>query len=158
MELLNSEVIKLSAYLKANGRKTLTKEDVELVSPASAESDAFAIQNAIIEGNAPKAFRALMDMKARRTEPQIIIAMLAKTYSTLSSVSLLADEGERADEIQKTTGLSSYPLQLYLRAAKKLGTKKISEALRALLEADAASKQGGIAGYQAIEIFITQNI
>jgi len=158
MEILNNEVIKISAYLKANGRKNLTNEDVELVCPSSAESDAFAIQNAVIEGNAKKAFRALSDMKTRRTEPQIIIGMLAKTYSSLSSVALLADEGREFEEIQKITGLASYPLGLYLKAYKKLGTRRISESLRALIKADASSKQGGIAGYQAIELFITQNL
>ncbi len=158
MEILNNEVIKLSAYLKANDKNALTSEDVELVCPSSAESDAFAIQNAVIEGDAAKAFRALADMKNRRTEPQIIIGMLAKTYSNLSSVALLADEGRGFDEMQKILGISSYPLGLYLKAYKKLGTKKISESLRALIKADASSKQGGIAGYQAIELFITQNL
>lgn len=158
MELLSNEVIKLSSYLKANGRDTLTPADVELVSPASAECDAFAIQNAIIEGDAEKAFRALADMKMRRTEPQAVIGMLAKTYSALSSVSLLADEGENFESIKNALGISSYPLQLYLKAAKKLGKKKINAALGALLKADASSKTGGIAGYQAIEMFITQNL
>lgn len=158
MEVLNNEVTKLSVYLKANGRDSLTDEDVELVCPSSAESDAFAIQNAVIEGNAKKAFRALSDMKNRRTEPQIIIGMLAKTYSSLSCVALLAEEGLGFDEIQKISGLASYPLGLYMKAYKKLGTKKISESLKALVKADASSKQGGIAGYQAIELFITQNI
>ncbi len=158
MEVLNNEVTKLSVYLKANERNSLTDEDVELVCPSSAESDAFAIQNAIIEGNAKKAFRALIDMKNRRTEPQIIIGMLAKTYSNLSCVALLADEGRGFDEIQKISGLAAYPLGLYMKAYKKLGTKKISESLKALIKADASSKQGGIAGYQAIELFITQNL
>ena len=158
MEILNNEVIKLSSFLKANGRAALTAADVELVCPSSAESDAFAIQNAVIEGNAAQAFRALTDMKNRRTEPQIIIGMLAKTYSSLSSVALLADEGLGFDEIQKITGLASYPLGLYMKAYKKLGTAKISKSLKALIKADASSKQGGIMGYQAIEMFITQNL
>lgn len=158
MEILNNEVIKLSSYLKANGKTTLTDEDVTQVCPSSAESDAFAIQNAVIEGNASKAFRALSDMKNRRTEPQIVIGMLAKTYSNLSSVALLADEGLGFDEIQKILGIASYPLGLYMKAYKKLGTKKISDSLKALIKADASSKQGGIAGYQAIELFITQNL
>ena len=97
-------------------------------------------------------------MKNRRTEPQAVLGMLAKTYSTLASVSLLADEGHGAEEIKNLLGLSPYPLQLYMKAAKKLGTKKICAALDALLAADASSKFGGITGYQAIEIFITQNI
>ena len=158
MEILNNEVIKLSSYLKANGKSVLTNADVEAVCPSSAECDAFAIQNSVIEGNAAKAFRALTDMKNRRTEPQIIIGMLAKTYSTLSSVALLADEGRGFEEIRSILGIAAYPLGLYLKAYKKLGTQKISSSLKALIKADASSKQGGIAGYQAIELFITQNV
>ena len=158
MTPLKNEVDKLSAYLKANGRDNLTREDVELVCQSSPECDAFAIQNAIIESDANKAFMALADMKARRVEPQVIIGMLSKTLSTLSSVSLLADEGENFESIKNLLGISAYPLQLYLGAAKKLGTKKINESLAALLKADAASKWGGLSGYQTIEMFITQNI
>lgn len=158
MTLLANEVQKLSAYLKANGRDNLTRADVELVCQSSPECDAFAIQNAIIESDINKAFAALSDMKARRVEPQVIIGMLSKTLSTLSSVSLLSDEGENFESIKNLLGISSYPLQLYLGAAKKLGTKKINESLAALLKADASSKWGGISGYQAIEMFITQNI
>lgn len=158
MEALGGEVAKLSAFLKANGRNALTASDVELVCSASAESDAFAIQNAVMERNASKAFRALADMKARRTDPQMVIGMLAKTYSTLTSVALLAEEGTGAEDIRALLGLSPYPLQLYMRAAKALGSKRISAALTALLEADAAAKQGGIGGYRAIELFVAQNI
>lgn len=158
MENLHNEVKKLSAYLKSNGKTALSAEDVELVCPANAECDAFAIQNAIIEGNAEKAFRALTDMKNRRTEPQIIIGMLAKTYSTLSAVSLLSAEGLDFEEIRAATGIAAYPLGLYLKAVKKLGAEKINKSLKELLAKDAASKNGGLSGYQAIEIFITQNI
>lgn len=158
MEQLNSEVKKLSAYLLANGRQNLTPKDVELVCPSNPESDAFAIQNSIIDGNLAKAFRALEDLKMRRTDPQILIGMLAKTYSTLSSVALLSEEGESFESIKNLLGLSAYPLQLYLRAAKKLGSKKINASLSELVRLDASSKFGGISGYEAIEIFITQNI
>ena len=158
MEVLNNEVIKLSSYLKANGKSVLTSEDVEAVCPSSAECDAFAIQNAVIEGDASKAFLALTDMKNRRTDPQIIIGMLAKTYSTLSSVSLLADEGHDFEKIRTTLGISAYPLGIYMKASKKLGTQKINNSLKALIKTDAMSKQGGAKGYEAIEMFITKNI
>ncbi len=158
MELLNSEVKKLSHYLKANGRDTLDEESVALVCSGNLESDSFALQNAVQDGNARLALRALLELKSKRTEPQIVIGMLAKTYSALSAVSLLLEEGESAGSIGKLLGMRSYPLERNMQAAKKLGIKKINSALAELLRVDAASKHGGISGYQAIELFITQNI
>ena len=158
MEVLNNEVIKLSCYLKANGRDTLTPEDVEEASVTMTECDAFAIQNAVIEGDVKKAFRALLDMKERRTEAQVVIGMLSKTYSELISVALLAKEGQSISDIRALLGMHEFKVRLYVNAAKKLGIQKISESLDDLLEADTAAKQGGVSGYSAIELFITKNI
>ncbi len=158
MEVLHSEVEKLSAYLHQNGLTRLNAETVEAVCPSNIETESFALQNSIFEGNIKKALCVLADMKAKRTDPQIIMGSLASAYSKLSAVAMLAEEGERPDEIGRLLGLQSYPLQLNLKAARKLGSKRINSALKSLLEADASSKFGGITGYQAIEIFITQNI
>ena len=54
--------------------------------------------------------------------------------------------------------LHPYKLGLYMTAAKKLGSERIAASLSALIKTDAASKSGGISGFEAVEIFITQNI
>ena len=158
MQMLKSEVTKLSAYAKANGRREITVSDVEEITSSTIECDAFAISNAIIEKNAEKAFLALADMKQQRLEPQVVLGQLAKTYSELMSIALLIEEGKDAKDIEVIMKFHPYRLKLYIGAAKKLGSRRIADTLDSLIKTDASSKMGGIAGYKAVEMFITQNI
>ncbi len=158
MQVLHSEVEKLVAYAKSAGRDYVCTADVEEICSSTVECDAFALSNAIIEKNIEKAFVALTDMKGRRLDPQIILAQLARTYSELLSISLLVDEGKDADAIAEITKLHPFRLKLYMSSAKKSGTRALSASLERLIKADTAAKFGGINGYKAVEIFITQNI
>lgn len=158
MEQFEKEVSKLAYYAKANGKAAVNTEDVYEVCSATVECDAFAISNAIIEKNMEKAFLALTDMKAQRIEPYVVLAQLSKTYGDLLSISLLMDEGKGAEAIAEIMKFHPYRLSLYMRAAKKIGTVRLSDSLGRLVKTDAASKMGGIGGYGAIEMFITQNI
>ncbi len=158
MELLKNEVVKLSSYLHANDLSALTPETVEEVSSLNIENESFAIQNAVFDGDMKKAFRVLLDLRSRKTEPQMVIGMLVGIYTKLSSVAMLSSEGVPTDEIGKLLRLAPYPLKLNLKAAKRIGTKNINESLKELLRIDVSAKQGGISGFRAIEIFLTQNI
>ncbi|MBO7304185.1 MAG: DNA polymerase III subunit delta [Clostridia bacterium] len=158
MDVLNNEVYKLSFYAKANGKDSVTASDVEAVASPSTDSDAFALSNAVLERDQERAFAALLDLKARRVEPPVAVAMLERTYSELASVSLLLDEGRGAADVESILRLHAFKAKLYIGAAKKIGSKKLGEALSELRRIDAASKSGGISGYGAIEIFITKHI
>lgn len=158
MQALSFEIDKLSAYALAHGRSIVTEEDVNEICSSSIESDAFAISNAIIEKNTEKAFLALMDMKMQRVDAGAVLAQLSKTYADLMSVALFSEEGKSAADTAAIMKFHPYKLGLYMTAAKKLGSEKIAASLSSLIKTDAASKSGGISGYEAVEIFIAQNI
>ncbi len=158
MQTLSLEIDKLSAYAKAHGQKTITVTDVADICSTSIECDAFAISNAIIEKNTEKAFLALLDMKMQRIDAGAALAQLSKTYAELMSVALFTEEGKSASDIAAIMKLHPYKLGLYMTAAKKLGSERIAASLSSLIKTDAASKSGGISGFEAVEIFITQNI
>ncbi len=158
MDRLNEEVTKLCCFVKANKRSTVTVEDVEAVTSPTVECDAFALSNAVIERSMAKAFAALADMKGRRVDPFAVLGMLERTYSELSSVALLLDEGKGAADIESILGMHSFKTKLYIRAAKSTSPRRISESLAELSRIDASAKSGGISGYGVIEMFITQNI
>lgn len=158
MQALSFEIEKLSAYALAHGRKEVNTADVSEICSSSIESDAFAISNAIIEKNTEKAFLALMDMKMQRVDAGAVLAQLSKTYADLMSVALFTEEGKSAADTATIMKFHPYKLGLYMTAAKKLGSERIAASLTSLIKTDAASKSGGISGYEAVEIFITQNI
>ena len=158
MQTLSLEIDKLSVYAKAHGKKEISADDVADICSTSIECDAFAISNAIIEKNTEKAFLALLDMKLQRIDAGVALAQLSKTYAELMSVALFTEEGKSAADIAAIMKLHPYKLGLYMTAAKKLGSDKIAASLSSLIKTDAASKSGGISGFEAVEIFITQNI
>ena len=158
MEVLNSEVEKLASFAKANGKTKIDFTDVEEVTCATLECDAFALSNAVTEKNLGKALAALADLKARRIEAYTVIAMLERSYAELLSVALLLSEGKGSRDIETLLKLHPFKAKLAIGAAKRLGTKKISLSLDAIRKLDAASKSGGVGGYLAVEMFITQNL
>ena len=158
MDVLCGEVSKLCCYAKANGRAAVTSADVEEVASSTVECDAFALSNAVIEKNRERAFIALLDLKQRRVEPQVVIAMLERTYSELLSTALLLDEGKGLSDIESILKFHPFKAKLCVGAAKRVGARRLSASLAELCRLDASSKSGGISGYGAVEMFITQNL
>lgn len=158
MEVLNNEVAKLCCYAKANGKPNVTAADVDEIASPTVECDSFALSNAVLEKNVERAFLALVDLKQRRVEPPAIVAMLERTYSDLTSVAMLLDEGKGVSDIESILKFHPFKAKLYIGAAKKVGSKRLAESLSELCRIDAASKSGGLSGYGAIEMFVTKYI
>lgn len=158
MEVLHSEVKKLSAYAKANTLAAITKKDVDLVASPTLECDAFALSGSITDKNRGGAFIALKDMMGRRVEPGAALATLARSFGELVTVSLLLDEGMDARDIEKLLEWNQYKIKICINSAKRWGTEKLSSATARLRKLDAESKSGGISGYKVIEMFICEYV
>ena len=158
MDVLNSEVAKLACFAKANGKGEVTAKDVREITSSSIECDTFALSNGVTQNNVEMTLLAIRDMKERRVEPQAILAMLERTYSDLTSVALLIDEGRGSADIESIMKLHPFKAKLYINSAKRIGSERLSRALSELCKIDAASKSGGTAGYGPIEMFVTKNL
>ena len=156
MQILAEEVKKLVAYAKANGRSAITEKDVETVASPSAECDAFALSNAVLDKNTDAAFAALADLKQRRVEASVVVAMLSRTYSELASVAFLLEEGKGSSDIETELKFHPFKAKLYINSAKKAGAKKLTFCLAELRKIDALSKSGSYLGYGPVEMFITK--
>ena len=158
MDVLANEVEKLSAMALIRGKKEVTPEDVEEVASSTPECDTFALSNAILERNRPKAFMALEEMKIRRVDPMMILGMIAKSFDELLAISLLLDEGRGSAAINEVLKMNEYRLKIGITAAKRYGSKELTKIVSRLTEADVGAKFGGVTGYCAIELFIAQNL
>ncbi|MBQ8350805.1 MAG: DNA polymerase III subunit delta [Clostridia bacterium] len=159
MDALSGEVTKLCCYLKANGRDTLTEEDVALVASRVTESDAFGLSNAILAGNADAAYACLRDMKLRKVEPAMAVSSVARIYSDLLTVAEFAAEGTPPAEIAAHMKMHEYKLSLYLKAAQGRGIDRLRAALSLCRRADIAAKTGaGADGYLSLELLIARTL
>ncbi len=161
MEVLSSEVEKLAAYVRANGRDHVTAADVEYIASPSAEGEAFALSNAVMDRNSAAALLAIADLKSRRVDPHAVLAILETTFSDLATIAMLTDEGKRPDDISlllpKFRNVNR--VKIYVQAAKRIGTRTLAENFTELCRIDAASKtSGGLSGYGPIEMFVAQKL
>lgn len=156
MDVLVNEVEKLASLALSRGRTAVTPQDVEEVASSTPECDTFALSNAILERDKQKAYDALYEMKIRRVDPAIAMGMIARAFDDLSSVANLADDGLGAEGINEVLSMNEYKLKIYLNAAKRYGADRLSEIINELAKTDAGSKYGGIAGYTAVELFLSR--
>ena len=156
MYTLAFETEKLSYYVLRNGRQTVTREDVDLVSVADLDADTYALTNAVLDGNYEKAIRALEVMRFQRIDPVIVLSQISKTICELCWIKALQKEGMGAVEIAsvlKSVKLSEYKIRLYMTSTASKSEKKLHRALALCSEADRMLKLSP-QGYQAIERLI----
>ena len=153
MDTLSNEIEKLSAYAKANGLTAVGEKELAFVCIRTVESDAFSLTNALLDGKTEDAYRYLGDMKQRRVEPVAVLGQVAKLYSDLLSVALLAEEGKGEKEIAKALGMHEYRAGLYFRTAGRMGITAVEEKLALCTRIDAALKSG-TASYRGLEQLI----
>lgn len=158
MDTLEKEVKKISYMVLSRGKSVATVEDVEEAASSTPECDTFAFSNALSERNKSLAFTALEEMKTRRVDPIVIMAMMSRTYSELLLVAHALSEGMGIADIEEKYKIKRFKLQHQISAVKKYGREKLAEIISELARIDAASKFGGITGYTAIEIFVATHL
>ncbi len=158
MDVLEKEVKKISYMVLSRGRSVATPEDVTEAASSTPECDTFAFSNAITERNKALAFSALEEMKVRRVDPIVIMAMMSRTFSELLLVANALSEGMGIGDIEEKYKIKRFKLQHQISAVKKYGREKLSEIISELARIDAASKFGGITGYTAVEVFVATHL
>ena len=158
MDVLEKEVTKIAYMVLARGKNTASAEDVFEVASSTPECETFAFSNAISERNRELAFSALEEMKFKRVDPNIVFAMMSRSFSELLEVALLVAEGGGQKDVEEKLGINKFRVPHLLSAAKRYGKDKLAEIISELARVDSASKYGGILGYTAVELFVSMHL
>ena len=160
MFILSSEIEKLSFYLLQNKRSTVTAEDIDLVTCAQLDCDAFDLTNAVISGDRPKALSVLEVLKFRRVDPIFIMGEISSTLYTMARVAAEMKNGGGAAEISKRLGIHEFRVGIFMRAlsstepnSSRDGRRRLFDAMNLCALADAELKRNG-KDYEPIERFL----
>lgn len=157
MDVLANEVEKLTAYVRAHGRETVTEEDVRYIAVATTEADAFGLTNALLDRNPVAAFRNLADMRARRVEPTLILGQVSRLIADLTSIAMLLAEGLNPAAVAGVLSMNSYRAELYARAAGKRKLTELRHALERCAEVDRRAKTSfGVDVYALLEGLVSE--
>ena len=151
MFFLASETDKAAFYVKANGRDTVTRDDIINITIPAAEYDAFALTNAIGARKKEVAIDILKELRFRKTDPIVIMGEITRAICDMVSVITLSKDGLTQSEISSVLKIHEYKISLILKSSPSL--EVCQNMLKRCREADLELKGWGD-GYTVIEKLI----
>ncbi len=152
---LDHEIEKLTLYVGTERAITLT--DVELLCPYTADSETFAMANAIGRQD----LRAALDQLHKRLEegqnPLAILGSIGGQFRGLLEVKSMASAGLTPAQIAKEKGWrSDYAAKMRLKEANHFSLARLVQIFGILLETDIAIKTGEMEDILALDTLISR--
>ncbi len=156
MCFLSTEIEKVAAYLKFNGRSEVKTEDISYLCAYNPERDTFDFTNAILDGNTAKAFELFAEMKGRKERPEVILGSIAKICCDLAKIRFLCDSGASPKELESKLKMHAYRLSLYQKQALRRPAPMLEQAVRLCAETDVKMKSTACDPYLLLERLIVE--
>lgn len=151
---LANELDKLALYTRG---RDATVDDVALICSGEREHQVFDFTDGVMDGDLPKAFRALNFLRHHTESTQGLLALLAGGYRQSATVLELLAEGADPDTIGKAIGRPWPGLRdRAIRRARALGPEGVKAAYAAIVEADRTNKLGEVDEDLALEVLMTK--
>ena len=144
MYALSAQAEKCACYLLSCGREKLTEQDIRSVASPHAEYDAFALSDALLQGDTDRALAILADRLSRKEKPELILGGISSTFIRLLRVKVLQSDGLTAGQIAAKLGIHSYQAELSLRALRSRDEETVRRILTLCSETDQKLKASSI--------------
>ncbi|HSX28553.1 MAG TPA: DNA polymerase III subunit delta [Candidatus Saccharimonadales bacterium] len=141
---LTSEIDKLVAL-----DKTVSADNVELLTTPNLEVSAFALLDAVMAGKHADAARLLTQMKMR-SDPYEFFGLLVWQVHALALVAF-APGGLSSTELSQQTGLKPFVLQKSQQLVRRLGQAKIKAVVEQIAQLDMQLKSTGVEPWLLVE-------
>ena len=150
---IDSELEKLTAY--CYGRSEVTRQDLEAIGSSQLRDRIFELIDSIIAGNTQRAMVIYMEMLARQTAPQQILALMIRQINQLLQLRELSQQ-KGWQEATAVLKLSPFVAGKLRDSLRRYSSDALISALKACLNADSEYKSGRIDAGIALERLIVQ--
>jgi DNA polymerase-3 subunit delta len=155
LNALDNEIDKLVLYV--NQQRPITLADVELLCPYTADSETFAMANAVGRGDLQEAQNQMHKRLEEGQTPLAIMGGIAGQFRGLLEVKSMAAGGMSAADIAKSKGWrSDYAAKMRLQEASRFSQQQLVQIFNVLLETDLAIKTGQIEQTLALDILLAR--
>ena len=157
MTTLKNEIDTCIAYLKYEGRDTLTTADIDFLCKKSVSAQIFDISSKALEGDYAASLAAYHKFRAEGEKDLLIYGVLSKAVFDLCLIDRLSAGGMPSAEIIKTTKMHEYAVKknlAVLAKRKKSHAAYAAYAAETILQYDALLKTGRSDGYDLLEELI----
>jgi len=149
------DVNKLISYV--GERDTIEKEDVENVVAKEFFTKEYVLTDALIGGNKKEAMKALSELLEMRSDPIMLLYIIASGYISTYKAKILMEEGAGASQIMRALALPrDFLAKKYMDFARKLPLSKLKWAISLIKKADYEAKIGIGDGETVIKMLVAQ--
>lgn len=153
MTALSGEIQKIAAY---SGAEHIVREDIDAVTEPVLDAVVFQMSDLLGQGQYAAALTKLQQLLKMQQEPLIILGTIGGHFRRISAARILIDQGKSVSEFMKLTGLSSYPAQKTMDAARRFQPAFCAKAAQLVLETDRKIKTSFDDHSRLLELLILQ--
>ncbi len=155
LRALDNEIEKLLLYV--GDARSITLADVELLCPYTADSETFAMANAIGRRDTRSALDQLHKRLEEGQNPLAILAGIASQFRGLLEVKSMAEAGLTPAQIAREKGWrSDYAAKMRLKEAHNFSTERLVQIFGILRDTDVAIKTGEIEQTLALDTLVSR--
>ena len=151
---LDQELIKLADYAP---HRTVTREDVRRLVPATRAASVFEMADALGMGDgatAGKLMRHALDIDGE--QPLRLIGMIARQYRLLIQAKALQAQGVKPPEMARTLNVADWTVPKLLNQANRHTFVALERAMARILAADEAIKTGKLSDREAMDVLLAE--
>ena len=151
---LDQELIKLGDY--AHGR-TVTREDVRRLVPATRVASVFDLVDALGAGNGPLAGKLMTHALDVDGEPPLrLLAVVARHYRQLLSLKSMQAQGVKPAEIARSLGIFEWKMSGMANQAGRHSFARLEGVMECILQADESIKTGKLTDREAMDVLLAE--
>ena len=153
MTALSGEIQKIAAY---SGAEHIVREDIDAVTEPVLDAVVFQMSDLLGQGQYDAALTKLQQLLKMQQEPLIILGTIGGHFRRISAARILMDQGKNVSDLMKFTGLSNYPAQKTMDAARRFQPAFCAKAAELVLETDRKIKTSFDDPNRLLELLILQ--
>ena len=153
MTALSGEIQKISAY---SGADHIVRADIDAVTEPILDAVVFQMTDMLGQGQYAAALAKLQQLLKMQQEPLPILGAIGLHFRRISTARVLMDHGKTASDLMKLTGISNYPAQKTMEAARRFQRPFCAKAAELILETDRKIKTSFDDPERLLELLILQ--
>jgi DNA polymerase-3 subunit delta len=153
MTALSGEIDKICAY---SGAEHIQKTDIDAVTEPVLDAVVFQMTDLLSQGKYAAALQKLQQLLKLQQEPIAILGAIGGHFRRIGTARTLLDNGKQANDLMKLCGLTSYPAQKTMDAARRFRPEFCRKAAELVLETDRSMKTSFDEPERLLEVLILE--
>lgn len=152
---LASVVDNLVLLVRADGRRKIRIEDIDVFVAKTAEENIWELMDATFESNKEKALNIMESMLRENKDFIMIVGMIARQFRIIVLVKYLLSLGKNQSEITSVLRLHPFVVKKTSSQSRNFSYDQLKKLYKKLVMTDMAVKEGRFDGKLALDLFIT---